>query len=213
MSTYNEPLTSEQVDAFAPMKWAQPYLKSQDWVARRRWRGGSTDTDVFCNSTLRANNGVQHWLEVYPKTPPGEKIRKTATFIQFDKGVNGFPGICHGGATMAFMDEGLAYAMVVNEFFESANSGGVASKHREMWDAISRGTPLIEVLKGMFVTAKIEIQFLGPVVVPGMVGIETEIVELKEHKMKMRGVMKDAKGRPLMQADGIWVKIGGAAKL
>ena len=205
------PPTTEQLEAFAPMKWAQPYLTSPDWIVRERWRGGDPSTDVFCSLTMRANNGVQHWLEAYPTTPPGEKIMKTASFLKFDKGVNGFPGICHGGATMAFMDEGLAYAMVVNEFLENAD--GLASKHREMWEAISKGTSLIEVLKGMFVTAKIEIQFLGPVIVPGMVGIETEIVELKEHKMKMRGVMKDAKGRPLMQADGIWVKIGGAAKL
>lgn len=213
MSSYNTPLTAEQVEAFEPMKWAQPYLTSQDWVARERWRGGSPSTDIFCNSSMRANNGVQHWFEIYPKTPSGEKIMKTVSLIKFDKGVNGFPGICHGGATMAFMDEGLAFAMVANEFLEMADRNELTNKHKEMWDAIAKGTPLIEVLKGMFVTAKLEIQFLGPVVVPGMVGIETEMLELKEHKMKIRGIMKDAKGRPLMQADGIWVKIGGAAKL
>ncbi|OAK98235.1 hypothetical protein IQ06DRAFT_295591 [Phaeosphaeriaceae sp. SRC1lsM3a] len=213
MSSNTKAATPEQIDAFASMKWAQPYLTSPEWIARERWRGGDPDTDIFCKSTMRANNGVTQWLELYLKTPPGEKIKKTASFMKFDQGLNGFPGICHGGATMAFMDEGLAYAMVVNEFLDTADNGGVARKHVEMWDAIKKGKPLIEVLKGMFVTAKLEIQFLGPVVVPGMVGIETEILELKEHKMTIRGVMKDAKGRPVMQADGIWVKIGGAAKL
>ncbi|KAH7398678.1 hypothetical protein DE146DRAFT_498568 [Phaeosphaeria sp. MPI-PUGE-AT-0046c] len=205
--------TSEQIQAFAPMEWAQPYLTSSNWVARERWRGGSIATDIFCHSTMRANNGVMQWLEVYPKTPTGGKIMKTASFIKFGEGVNGFPGICHGGATMSFMDEGLAYAMVANEFMEMDDHGGLAHQHAERWEAIRKGTPLIEVLKGLFVTATMDIQFLGPVVVPGMVGIETEVLELKEHKIKIRGVMRDVTGRPVMQADGLWVKIGGAAKL
>jgi acyl-CoA thioesterase FadM len=89
----------------------------------------------------------------------------------------------------------------------------LTEEHNQMWKAIKQGTSLVEALKGMYVTAKMDIQFLRPVPVPGLVGIETEILEIKGPKMKMRGVMKDAKGTPLMQADGLWIQIGGKAKM
>jgi acyl-coenzyme A thioesterase PaaI-like protein len=125
--------------------------------------------------------------------------------------LGGMPGICHGGATLTLMDEGLAYAMIANEIAD--DDSHLAEVHYNMWRAIEEGRPLAEALKGRYVTAKLEIKFLRPVPVPGLVGIETELLESKGPKMKIRGIMKDSKGIPLMQADGLWVKIGGAAKL
>jgi acyl-coenzyme A thioesterase PaaI-like protein len=125
----------------------------------------------------------------------------------------GFAGICHGGATLSFLDEGLGYSMVVNEAM-NAGSAWSTMGIDDAFAAIKQGKPMDEVLKGLYVTAKLEIQFLQPVMVPGLVGIETQVLESKGHKMKMRAIMKDAKGTPLMQADGVWVKIGGGtAKL
>ena len=110
------------------------------------------------------------------------------------------------------MDEALAYIMVANETgatksdFTKAGNGQWREMHKQ-------GRPLSEVLKGWYVTAKMDLKFLQPVVCPGVVGIETELLEMKGRRMKMRAVMKDGEGVPLMQADGIWVKLGGATKL
>lgn len=78
---------------------------------------------------------------------------------------------------------------------------------------IEQGRSVAEALKGYYVTAKMDVKFMRPVPVPGLVGIETELLESTGNKMKMRGVMKDAKGIPLMQGDAVYVKIGGGAKL
>jgi acyl-coenzyme A thioesterase PaaI-like protein len=160
---------------------------------------------------MRHNNGVSHWVELFHKPAPGESVQKTVSLIKFGTGLNGLPGICHGGATLTLMDEGLAYAMIANELGDDDTP--LTDQHKQMWKAIEQKTSLVVALKGMHVTAKMDIQFLRPVPVPGLVGIETEILEIKGPKMKMRGVMKDAKGTPLMQADALWVKIGGKANL
>jgi acyl-coenzyme A thioesterase PaaI-like protein len=203
--------TPEQLEAFAPMEWAMPYLTSPDWDVRERTRGDDPSTDIFGRIAMRANNGISHWLELYPKPAPGEDLKRTVSLVKFGNGLNGHPGICHGGATLTIMDEGLAYPMVVNEI--ARHGEDLNQMHKDMWIAIEQKRPLAEVLKGWYATARMDVKFLRPVPVPGLVGIETELLESTGNKMKMRAVMKDSKGTPLMQADGVYVKIGGAAKL
>jgi acyl-coenzyme A thioesterase PaaI-like protein len=200
----------EQLEAFAALEWAMPYLTSPDWEVREYTRGEEPSTNKFGRLTVRANDGISHWLELHLKPAPGEQLKRTVSLIKFGDGINGHPGISHGGATLTMMDEGLAYPMVVNELDGHAD---LSRKHKEMWEVIKQGRPLAEALKGFYATAKLDVKFLRPVPVPGVVGIETELLESTGKKMVMRGVMKDATGTPLMQGDAVYVKIGGGAKL
>jgi acyl-CoA thioesterase FadM len=109
---------------------------------------------------------------------------------------------------MTLMDEALAFAMVANEIERQ----GVFVK--PTWKrAIAEGRPLAEILDGLMVTARLDMKFLKPVICPGVVGVEVVVLENMGHKMKLRGVMKDGNGTPLVQADGVWVRIGKIAKL
>jgi acyl-coenzyme A thioesterase PaaI-like protein len=203
--------TPEQLEAFASITWAAPYLASPRWEVRDRSRGSNLTVDTYCRETLRANNGVLHWVEMFLRPTPSEAITKTISLFKFGNGLTGFAGICHGGAILSLMDESLSYAMFANESMDTGSAW--FDQRRDVWTAIEQGKPMAEVLKGMYVTAKLDIKFLQPVVAPGLVGIETQVLESKGYKMTMRGTMKDAKGTLLMQADGVWVKIGGTAKL
>ena len=107
--------TSEHLEAFAPLGWATPYLTSPDWVIRERDRGDEPIADKFNRETMRANDGVQHWLELHPARKPGESVTKTISLVKYGIGLSGFPGACHGGALLTLMDEALAYVMVANE--------------------------------------------------------------------------------------------------
>jgi acyl-coenzyme A thioesterase PaaI-like protein len=205
--------TPDQLETFAPITWATPYITSPRWHVSERNRTSDPTMDRFCGKTLYANDGVSNWVEMYLKPEPGESVKRTISLLKFGNGLMGFAGICHGGATLSFLDEGLGYSMVVNEAM-NAGSAWSTMGIDDAFAAIKQGKPMAEVLKGLYVTAKLEIQFLQAVMVPGLVGIETQVLESKGHKMKMRATMKDAKGTPLMQADGVWVKIGGGtAKL
>lgn len=202
--------THEHLEAFAPVKWASQYLSSPDWDVQVRDRGIDPGTDVFNRETMRANDGVQHWLELYPKTQSNEKVTRTISLVKFGIGLLGFPGICHGGAILDIMDESLAYPMVVNE---TRSGDWHEALHARRVEALKAGTPFTKAFAGIYVTAKLDIQFFKPVLCPGVVGIETQLLEDNGRSMKMRAIMKDGDGNALLQADGVWVKIGGRSKL
>lgn len=208
-------MTSNQelFDAFVPIKWATPYLNSPNWRIRERTRDSepNEDSDRFPRDTMRSYDGVQHWLELYEKPATGSKtVTKTVSLIKYGMGLHGFPGICHGGAVMTLMDEALAFAMVANETEAKGKWAGLL-KERKNW--IAEGKSLTEVLDGYLVTARLDLKFLKPVLCPGIVGVEVDMLENQGHKMRMRGVMKDGNGTPLMQADGTWVRISRDSKL
>lgn len=111
---------------------------------------------------------------------------------------------------MTLMDEALGFAMVARETALKGNWTGLPPDWRQLFD---EDRPLAEILNGVMVTAKFDIKFFKSVPCPGLVGIEVDILESVGHKMKIRGVMKDGNGTLLVQADGLWVWIGGAVKL
>jgi acyl-coenzyme A thioesterase PaaI-like protein len=145
------------------------------------------------------------------KPSSSESVTKTISLIKFGLGLGGYAGICHGGAILTLMDEALAYPMVAQEW--GSVDANLVKEHSATWDALRQGRPWREVLEGIYVTAKMDVKFLQPVQAPGIVGIEVDVLDKTSSKMRVRGVMKDAKGTPLMQAEGLWVKIRGAPKL
>jgi acyl-CoA thioesterase FadM len=110
------------------------------------------------------------------------------------------------------MDEALSYGMIANVIEEMGYEGAFSNYGGEAgWrEALEQGKAPHEVLKGRMVTAKMEVKFLRPVLCPGIVGVEVDVLEKGEAKMRIRGVMRDGEGRPLMEAEGVWVQIGRA---
>lgn len=205
--------TPPNVDDFESLQWARPYVSAPNWVIQERIRGtsGDIESDIFPSQTMRSYGGVQHWVEMYEKPAPGSsEVKKAISMCKFGTGLGGFIGICHGGASMALMDEALGFAMIANENERLGNWANTSSDWKKAFDD---GKPPSEALKGFMVTAKLDMKFLKPVLCPGVVGIEVDVLENKGHKMKLRGIMKDANGTPLLQADGLWVRLGGASKL
>jgi acyl-coenzyme A thioesterase PaaI-like protein len=179
--------TSEHLEAFAPLTWATPYLTSPNWVACERQRGTESgeDTDRFCRDTMRANNGVRHWLELYEKPAPGAKVTKSISLIKYGTGLNGFPGICHGGALLTLMDEAMLHILVANTVLE--NGLGFMKVGEDYWRLqLHDGKSAQEVLKGRLATATMDVKLLAPVLCPGVVGIETEVLEDRITKMRMK---------------------------
>lgn len=207
------PPAAQRLEDFASIRWAIPYLESPDWVVGDRTRGMSPndEADRFAHKTLRGQDCVQHWLELYQKpAPDSNKVVKSISLIKFGTGIDGFPGICHGGAVMAFMDEALGLATAANEILRHGSWINAEMNWRQDF---KEGKPLAEVLKGFMVTATCDVKFLRPVRCPGVIGIETDVLENTGNKIKMRAVMKDGEGRALVQADSWYIRIGAGAKL
>ncbi|ORX93285.1 HotDog domain-containing protein, partial [Clohesyomyces aquaticus] len=201
----------ELLEAFAPLKWAIPLLKSPDW----KWRHRSRNTqpgdkaDTFCRDTMHSFDGAHEWLEVHKKPASGtSKVKKALLLCRYGIGLAGFPGICHGGAVMTFMDEALGAAMVATE--TERLGGQWAGLDPGYKGLVDEGRPIEEVLKGYMVTAKLDVKFLRPVLCPGVIGVEVDVLEDDGRKMRFKAVMKNGDGLPLVHADGLYVRIGGA---
>lgn len=113
------------------------------------------------------------------------------------------------------VDEGLAAAMMANEMW--LGRGPWTQKGRK-WGAIpdpGRGDDrgLVELLKGYMATAWLRIEYVAPVRCPGAVGFETKVLKDTRKKMSLKGVMKDGKGRALVKAEGMWVRIGEEGRI
>ena len=210
--------TAAHLSTFAPLKWATSALTSPEWIMYERNRGApaEVDFDRFAHRTLQGPDGITTWLECYRKPPAASKlVTKTMTLVAFGHALHGFPSICHGGATLAVMDEALSYGMIANVIEEMGYEGAFSNYGGEAgWkEALEQGKPPQEVLRGRMVTAKMEVKFLRPVLCPGVVGVQVDVVSRSEAEMRIRGVMRDGEGRPLMEAEGVWVKIGKRARL
>lgn len=165
------------------------------------------DTDRFWRDTTRMNNAVEHWLERYEKPAPGAKVTKSISFIKFGTRLNRFPGICHGGALFTLMDEVMLRVVVANTFLDKGL--GFMKMGKNYWrQQFMEDKPPQEVPKGWLVMASIDVELFAPVLRPGAVGIEAEVLEDKGHKMSMSPVMSDGQGKCLLQAEGLWVKLG-----
>jgi len=211
--------TPEQLDTFAPVIWATPFLKSPDWCVRPRTRvapsAADQTPDRFNRDTISSYDGMQQWLELYQKPAPGSKlITRSISLCKYGPGLMGFPTVCHGGAVLTMMDEALAFAMVANDMEAAGkNTTDWAATAQTMKAILDAGNPLEVALKDYMVTAHLDTKFLKPVRCPGVVGVEVTLVENKGHKMRFKGVMKDGEGTPLVIAEGLFIKVRGSAKI
>jgi acyl-coenzyme A thioesterase PaaI-like protein len=161
---------------------------------------------------MRANNGVRHWLELYKKPEPGAKVTKSTSLIKYGTGLNGFPGICHGGALLTLMHEAMLHILVANTVLE--NGLGFMKVGEDYWRLqLHDGKSAQEMHKGRLATATMNVKLLAPVLCPDVVGIETDVLGDKGTRMRIKATMRDRQGKRLLKVEGLWVKVRGAAKL
>jgi acyl-coenzyme A thioesterase PaaI-like protein len=200
------------LDNFASIKWAVPLLESPDWRVNPRTRG--VPSDRFIRDTIHGHDGMQQWLELYHKPAAGgAPVTKSVSLCKFGDGFMGYPTICHGGAVLTMMDEALGFAMIVNETRAMGLEPTQWAEGETVTHVLEAGRPLEEALRGFMVTASLETKFLRPVKCPGAVGIEVTLVENRVNKMRLKGIMKDGEGTPLVVTEGLFVKIRGGAKI
>jgi len=212
----------EYREAFTPLAWAAPFLNDPKWYIhpRRRTttRAPGDSFDLFCADTIRNPDGMQLWAELYERPVQGStNVDRALSLCKFGGGLAGFPTICHGGAAMTMMDDALGFLALANKVEEAGiDADDFGLLNQTIWkEALKNGKSLKDAAQEVYVTAHLDLKFLQPVPCPGMVGIECTVVERKDrgHKIRMVGVMKDAKGTPLIRAESLWIRLGGAVKL
>lgn len=202
--------------AFAPIEWAAPFLDHPDWLvyARRRTlkpRAPDTAYDNYCAVTLQSEDCIQQWAELSQKPSPGSRsVIRTVTLFKYGIGLTGYQTICHGGAVMSMIDEALGNMMIAAQREAAGlNPDAWVALTDNTWDTpIEDHASLRSRMKSAFVTAQLSFSFLKPVLSPGIVGVDVQLVEHKGNKMRINAVMKDGKGTALVKAESLWIRLG-----
>jgi acyl-coenzyme A thioesterase PaaI-like protein len=203
-------------EAFRPVQWAASFLDDPDWRVyphRRTLRPRAADTayDRFAAVTLQRDDCIQQWAELSQNPAPGSNVvTRTISLFKYGTGLTGYQTICHGGAVMSMMDEGLGNMMLATQREAAGlDQDAYVKLADDTWGDLTKDAEsLRSAMKGTFVTAQVSFSFLKPVPSPGVVGVDCTLVEHRGNKMRINAVMKDRHGTPLVRAESLWIRLG-----
>jgi acyl-coenzyme A thioesterase PaaI-like protein len=181
-------------EAFRPVQWATPFLDDPTWRVyphRRSLRPRAADTayDSFAAVTLTRDDCIQQWVELSQKPAPGSNVvHRAISLFKYGTGLTGYQTICHGGAVMSMMDEGLGNMMLATQREAAGlDPDAYVKLADDTWgDPTKDAESLWSAMKRTFVTAQVSFNFLKPVPSPGVVGVDCTLVEHKGNKMWIR---------------------------
>jgi acyl-coenzyme A thioesterase PaaI-like protein len=146
---------SDSKAPFLRIPWTAALLKRENIICRVPGSRKSKDSgeDTLFAEILKTPRTIRSCLSLYTRPPPeAEKIEEVSTLMTIGDGVNGHPGIMHGGIIAAILDEGMGILQSCN--FE-----------REHFAAVSMGKAEGEIPPSgySFFTAELKIQYKKPV--------------------------------------------------
>ncbi|KAK2014612.1 thioesterase superfamily protein [Colletotrichum eremochloae] len=141
--------------------------------------------DRFFGKTLNHSEGIPACVAFHPDSPGKSVITELSILFALSRGVDGYPGIAHGGLIAILIDEVL----------------GVLIQRNMNTD---REDP---IFKMNTVTSSMDIKYLKPITTPGVVLGVGQIREIRGKKMLLRAVVKDSNGVDLVTCDSVWIGI------
>ncbi|KID97091.1 thioesterase family protein, partial [Metarhizium majus ARSEF 297] len=151
----------------------------------------SPQHDQFVGATLASERGLKHVLSFFRPDDethlrdPARPITRVDTLFAVGEGLSGYHNIIHGGMTMTMVDESMG---TVNEINTALGKDGLVHKLSS-------------------VTASLDIRFLQPVPVPGVVWVTSWTENIQGRKTRMRCEVKDGQGAVLAKAASTWVAL------
>ncbi|KAK6213404.1 thioesterase superfamily protein [Colletotrichum tabaci] len=179
------PQTPTELEA---LPWCRALLKSPGittFTPQSRDPKNLNPHDRLFGKTLNHSEGIPACISFHPESPGQSVITELSTFFALSQGIDGYPGIAHGGMTAVLIDEVL----------------GVLIQRNMDTD---RDHP---VFKMNTVTSSMDIKYLKPIVTPGVVLGVGQIKEIRGKKLLLRAVLKDANGVDLATCDSVWIGI------
>ncbi|KAK5044421.1 hypothetical protein LTR84_011293 [Exophiala bonariae] len=210
LSNYNPPV--QAINHFASIPWTNKWLSNPAYKIIPFWSRHvkTSGEDTFFGNTINTTETVPHFIMIQLKdfiTPEpsdassGTKLASDANahnnnppinrgpaelifLLQFgERGVDGHPGVIHGGVICALLDETMS---------------AVISQH------LDNATPKP---RGQIFTANLNTSFRAPVTTPAAVILKCWLVRRDKRKWLTKGQIEDESGRVLAEANAIWVLV------
>ncbi|KAF6825629.1 Acyl-coenzyme A thioesterase THEM4-like protein 1 [Colletotrichum musicola] len=194
-----EPVTPD-AKHFLAIPWCAAHLNTAGVVhetATSRFAKPSTEDELFAK-TLNTENTIAAFLTFYKRPEPasttaavpaaddgvaGNIIREIKCLLTLRSGVNGYPGVCHGGIVAAILDETLGFLFSVNR------DNGLADRD------------------SAYMTAYLNTQYVLPVQTPQTVLVVVTAKRAEGRKFWIDGRMEDEDGRVLAKAESLFVRL------
>jgi len=120
---------SDSKDPFLRIPWTAALISAPNIVIRvpDSRRPKSTNEDSLFAETLKTPSTLRSCITVYPRPSSGDaSIPQISTFITLGTGMDGHPGILHGGVVASLLDEAMGVLQSVNverEHFVAVGKG------------------------------------------------------------------------------------------
>ena len=186
---------------FLRIPWAATLLNRPNIICRvpgsRRYKT-STEDSLFAE-ILKTPRTIRSCISFYQRpSPEQEKIEEISTLMTIGDGINGHPGIMHGGIVASILDEGMGILQSTNY-------------ERDHLNAVAKGRAEGELPPYGYnsFTAELKIKYLKPVLTPGPLIVTARYVKRDGRKewiyaeVKQRvGASEDYDGDEVVCATG-----------
>jgi len=177
---------------YQSIPWVSKLLQDDSFItipSTNREKKSSTEDNLFA-ATLKSDDTLSGCLTQYRYSPSSsavpENIEEVRMFFTLGDGMNGYPGILHGGIVATLLDEGMGLLLTLRSNYKASNDRATSSKT---------------------VTAYLNTNFLRPVQTPGVIVLYARLDESKENrKWKIKGRICDSEDQVLATAECLYVK-------
>ncbi|CAJ2506468.1 Uu.00g005980.m01.CDS01 [Anthostomella pinea] len=173
---------------FAAIPWWAQHLRRPRIVTGqpRSRQPKSNAEDTLFAETLKSQTAISAMLEVYEDLPsPNERIDHIKAFLTLGAGLNGHPGVCHGGLVMAILDEVIGMLIPINQKRKS-------------------------IPKTVYMTAYLNTTFLKPVPTSATILARATITRVEGRKYFSEGSIENEKGVILARGEALFVGLKSA---
>jgi len=176
---------NRDVKFFQSISWARILLDDPAYLTiptPSRIYKKSTE-DAVIAETLNTKDTIKAWLTMYKKPAVGDTlITESRTLLSLGHGVNGYPGLVHGGIMGLVIDEAMGIMLQLNAYAAKMDS-----------------TTLV-------VTAYLKTTFLRPAPTPSIILLTTKLREHKERKMYVDATIENEAGDVLATGEALFIR-------
>lgn len=181
------PTISDLRKSFASIPWCFELLSNPNVEACiPPCRANEKDiTYELWESTLKTSNTIPEFLALYTKTEkPNSRIHDIKLLANLNSGLDGFPGVCHGGMVATLLDESMVSLILIN---------------------IGRGA----LSCPWYGTVSLNMSFQKPVKTPATVLVVVSLDKVEGRKLLITAAVQDGSGKTLAKSSAVFIGLDG----
>ncbi|KAL6891855.1 HotDog domain-containing protein [Trichoderma evansii] len=172
--------------SFSSTPWCSELLSNPDIEACiPPCRVSGKDKYELWQETLNTSNTIREFLALHTKTEkPNSRILDIKLLANLRNGLDGFPGVCHGGMITTLLDESMVSLILIN-----VGRGALACP----W----------------YGTVSLNMLFQRPVKTPATVLVAVNLDKVEGRKLYITATLQDGSGKALVKASAVFIGLDG----